>query len=107
MLSLGLSAMFAKYIFPQSSRMYAIYIYLTMSYICVGIWRCYSQRHLVEIERLTQDRDKAHKELEAARTQINELQNLGKEMISKHNHQVALLEGTSVHKFLPVSLVPF
>lgn len=48
--------------------------------------------HLVEIAHLTQDCDEVNEELEAARTQINDLQNLGREMISKRNHQVALLE---------------
>ena len=49
----------------------------------------------MEIERLTQDCEELREELEATRVQINEMQDLGREMIARHNHQVELLEGTA------------
>jgi len=35
-------------------------------------------------------------ELDAARTQVSDMEDLGREMISKHNHQVELLEGMAI-----------
>ena len=59
---------------------------VTLSFVC-------SQHHLVEIAKVTKERDEADEELEAERTAICKLKTMGRELIAKHEHQVAQLEG--------------
>ena len=55
-----------------------------------------SQLHLEEVATLKKERDEAEEELEAERTAISKLKTMGRELIAKHDHQVAQLEGETL-----------
>ena len=65
---------------------------VTLSFDC-------SQHHLVEIAKVTKERDEADEELEAERTAISKLKTMGRELIANHEHQVAQLEGETFRQF--------